>query len=286
MRQTAYLSYLALAVGFLLGPRCTPQMHAKTGTAQNTAPATKQEPSNQQLQNKAWEILERGAREENRERRAKAIRALGILQKDAKAEGLAQAGLDDTNSDVRAAAARALGEMRSTGSATKLEAATRDEKLSVALAAAQSLLLLKNNVGYDLYYEVLTGQRKSGSMIQHQLDEFESPKKAVEFTFQQGIGFAPYAGPAFEAIRMLTKKDPSPVRASAAAALVSDPDPASATALARAAQDRNWIVRVAALKAIANRGDPQLLDAVEASMEDKRDEVRFAAAAAVLRLTN
>jgi hypothetical protein len=146
--------------------------------------------------------------------------------------------------------------------------------------------LLKNNAGYEVYYAVLTGQRKSGGIITQQLDEFDSPKKAVEFTFEQGIGFAPYAGPAFEAIQMLTKKDPSPIRASAAAALVNDPDPASGTALARATEDRNWIVRVAALKAIANRGDPRLLAAVEANMEDKRDEVRFAAAAAVLKLIN
>jgi HEAT repeat protein len=270
----------------LLILRYTLQLRAKTNTMQNANPLTKQGSPNQKLQEKAWEILEGATREQNRERRVRAVRALGMLEKDAKAEGLAEIGLDDANSDVRAAAARALGEMRSVNSVTKLEAATHDTKLSVALAAARSLLLLKNNAGYEVYYAVLTGQRKSGGIIAQQMDEFKNPKVAIEFTFEQGIGFVPYAGPAFEAIQMLTKKDSSPIRASAATALANDPDPASAAALARAAEDGNWIVRVAALRAIANRGDPKLLAPVEADMEDKKDEVRFTAAAAVLKLTN
>jgi HEAT repeat protein len=175
--------------------------------------------------------------------------------------------------------------MNSTKSVPKLVAATSDAKISVALAAAHSLVALKNTAGYEVYYAVLTGERKSGGMIEQQWDELKEPKKAAEFAFEQGIGFVPYAGAAFEAFEMLTKKDPSPVRAAAAAALARDPDPRSGKALARAARDQNWIVRVAALRAIAMRGDHESLDAVAAATQDKRAEVRFAAAAAVIRLT-
>jgi HEAT repeat protein len=234
---------------------------------------------------RAWKLLEEGARARNGERRAKTIRALGSLGAEPTAVELAEAGLADQEPDVRVAAARVLGEMASIGSVPKLVAATRDKKISVSLAAAHSLLALKNDAGYDVFYAVVTGERKSGGVIEQQWDELKEPKKAAEFAFEQGIGFVPYAGAAFEAIQMLTKKDPSPVRAAAATALASDPDPRSGAALARALRDRNWIVRVAALRAIAVRGDQAWLDAVEATAQDNRDEVRFAAAAAVLKLT-
>ena len=155
----------------------------------------------------------------------------------------------------------------------------------MALAAAHSLLALKNNAGYEVYYEVMTGERKGGGAIKQQLDDLKGPKRTMEFAFEQGIGFAPYAGAALEAFQLLTRNDPSPLRAAAASALASDPDPRTGAALAKALQDKNWIVRVAALKAIAARDDTAELHEVEAAMQDKRDEVSFTAAAAVLRLS-
>jgi HEAT repeat protein len=122
-------------------------------------------------------------------------------------------------------------------------------------------------------------------MIEQQWDELKDPKKATEFAFEQGIGFIPYAGAAFEAIQMLTKKDPSPIRASAAVALANDPDPRSGMALVRAVNDKNWIVRVAVLRALAMRGDRESWSAIEAATHDGKDEVRFAAAVAILKLT-
>lgn len=233
----------------------------------------------------AWKLLEEGARERNGEIRAKMIRALGLLGAEPEAVELAEAGLTDKEPEVRAAAARVLGEMGSIKSVPKLMAATSDKKFSVAFAAARSFLALKSDAGYEVYYAVMTGERKSGGMIEQQWDELKEPKKAAEFAFEQGIGFVPYAGAALEAFQMLTKKDPSPVRAAAATALASDPDPRSGAALVQALKDKNWIVRVAALRAIAVRGEQAALEVVEAATQDKRDEVRFAAAAAVLKLT-
>ena len=253
--------------------------------AQDVKQLDRHEIAEEMWRTRAWKLLEEGARDGNGEKRAMMIRALGLLGAEPKAVELTEAGLADKEPDVRAAAARVLGEMGSIKSVPMLVAATRDQKVSVALAAAHSLLVLKNNTGYEVYYAVMTGERKSGGMIEQQLDELKEPKKAAEFAFEQGIGFAPYAGPVFEAIRMLTEKDPSPVRAAAATALASDPDPRSGAALAQALKDKNWIVRVAALRAIAVRGDRASFDTVEAATQDKRDEVRFAAAAAMLKLT-
>jgi HEAT repeat protein len=204
---------------------------------------------------------------------------------DPKAIQEAESALQDKEPEVRAAAARALGEMHSTGSIAKLAAATHDKDLLVAVSASSALLAMKDKGGYEVFYAVLTGERKGSGMIAQQAKDLKDPKKATQFAFEEGIGFVPFAGGGFEAIRMLTKKDPSPLRAAAAAALADDSDPDCGKALGTALKDDNWIVRIAVVKAIAKRGDPALLPVVAEAMSDKRDEVRLSAAAAVLRLS-
>lgn len=112
------------------------------------------------------------------------------------------------------------------------------------------------------------------------------PKKLAELGFEQGIGYIPFASIGWDALRVILKNDSSPVRAAAASMLASDPDPASAKALVKAAQAKSWVVRVAALEAIAKRGDPALRLKIEPLMYDEKEEVRYAAAAAVLRLVD
>jgi HEAT repeat protein len=101
--------------------------------------------------------VEEAARDRDREKRAKVLRALGLLGTEPRAVELAEAGLNDKEPEVRAAAARVLGEMGSLKSVPKLVAASADKKISVAVAAAHSLLVLKSNLGYETYYEIMTG---------------------------------------------------------------------------------------------------------------------------------
>jgi HEAT repeat protein len=75
-----------------------------------------------------------------------------------------------------------------------------------------------------------------------------------------------------------------PVRAVAATYLAHDPDPSSGRALVKATNDKDWIVRAAALQALAERGDAALLPKVELKLDDKNWKVRYSAAAAVIRL--
>jgi HEAT repeat protein len=67
--------------------------------------------------------------------------------------------------------------------------------------------------------------------------------------------------------------------------LAHDPDQGAATALVDATGDSSWHVRAAAIDAIGERGDPRLLSAVLPSLDDEKEAVRYAAAAAVLRLS-
>jgi len=215
-----------------------------------------------------------------------AIRVLGLMPNDAKALGIAENGLADDKPEVRTAAATALGDMKSRSSIPKLKEALDDNDPGVALAAAHALDEMHDNSAYEVYYEVLTGQRKAGKgLVASQTAILKDPKKMALLGFEQGIGFVPFADIGWIAFRTMTKDDTSPVRAAAAKVLAKDPDPAVTKALADTANDKSWLVRAAALEALAKRGDPSVLDAVALHMSDKREAVRYTAAATVLRLT-
>lgn len=238
-------------------------------------------------QQKAWAMFESAAKSKSISQRATGIRALGLLQNNAHARRLAEAALDDDKPEVRTAAATALGQMRAIQSIPKLQGLLKDERISVVMAAAHSLRDLKDNTSaYSVYYDVLTGERKGDGLIAQQIDTLHNPKELAMIGLEEGIGYVPFAGIGWDAWRYTHKKDPHPVRAVAATLLAHDPDPKTGEALVKAAlNDKDWIVRAAALEAIAQRGDPTLEEKIEMSLFDTNVHVRFTAAAAVIRLT-
>jgi HEAT repeat protein len=236
------------------------------------------------IREQAWEILETGAKADKTRDRAAAINILGLLRNDRHARKIAERALRDHAPEVRSAAAAALGGMRSRSSIPKLKAATDDKDPSVALAAAHALILLKDHSGYDVYYDVLTGERKTGRGLLAQAAGLRDPKKLAEIGFQEGIGFIPFAGISWKAFKTIRKGDSSPARAAAATILADDPDPRTTEALANATGDKNWIIRAAALEALAKRADPSVLRTVELYLSDQEGEVKYTAAATTLRL--
>ena len=235
----------------------------------------------------AWQLLRQGVKEKSAVPRAAAVGVLGLLPGNARAAAMAEKALSDAKPRVRAAAATALGSMRATRSAPKLHDAMNDPEPAVALAAAHALLQLKDDAGYDVYYAVLTGQRKGKKgLIAGQMETLHDKKKMAQLGIEEGIGFIPFAGIGWSVLKMMRKDDTSPLRAAAARQLAKDPDPASGDALLAATSDKSWVVRAAALEAIALRGDPSLLPPVAELMKDEKDIVRLVAAACVIRLSN
>lgn len=234
---------------------------------------------------KAWNILGSGAAEKGALKRADAVKALGLLPHDGRARAMAEKALADDNSDVRAAAAAALGEMHSSESVPKLTRALSDPDPVVVLAAAHSLLSMQDQKAYDVYYAVLTGQRKGGrGLIAEQRAMLDDPKKLTELGVETGLGFVPFGGLGVSAYKLVSKNGSDEARAAAAQVLAKDPDPESRTALIEAISDRSYVVRIAALKALASRDDPRLLTQIAPSMDDQKDAVQYTAAAAVIRL--
>ena len=122
-------------------------------------------------------------------------------------------------------------------------------------------------------------------MLESQLDTLRDHKQVEKLAFETGIGFVPYGGMGWDAIKTIRQDDSSPVRALAAQRLATDPDPKSATALAEYTVDKKARVREAVIEAIAKRGDPALLTEVVARLDDEDDSVRYDAAATVIVLS-
>jgi HEAT repeat protein len=235
---------------------------------------------------RAWNILRAGVNEKSTGKRVQAVRALRLLPGDSEATGMAQRALQDRRHEVRAAAATALGLMGSKVSVPELKKALTDKDPSVVLTAAHALQVLNDPAGYEVYYEVLTGERKSASgLVAQEMDTMQDPKKMAELGFEQGVGFIPFGGIGYSAAKAIAKDGTSPMRAEAARILVNDPDPRIGQALVHAVSDKSWIVRASALLAIAKREDPGLLNAIVPPLSDKNGVVRYTAAAAVIRLT-
>jgi HEAT repeat protein len=221
-------------------------------------------------------------------RRAKAVQVLGLIKDDPEAEKLAVNALSDERPEVRAAGAAALGDMAAKSAADELYKMFHDSEITVIMASARSLLDLGDNRGYNVYYAILTGETKTGTgLLDQQKKLLKDPQKLAQFGFEQGIGFIPFAGIGWSAIKVVRKDDTSPILAASAITLAADPHPKSGQALVNAAESqKSWIVRAAALNALAKRGDPKLIKPAEDGMQDEKEEVQYSAAATVIRLTN
>ena len=237
---------------------------------------------------KSWGVLQTGLSDKTTDERAIAVRVLGLLENDPKAQDLALKALADDKPEVRAAAADALGQMNAKSTAPKLEQVIlgNEKEVAVILACARSMIQLGDNRGYGVYYAILTGERKSGGgLLDDQKKMLHDPKKMAQFGFEQGIGFIPFAGIGYGAFKQFSKDDESPVRAAAAKMLIKDPDPKTREALLAAASDKSWIVRMAALDSLAHRGDPTVIPQIMPQLGDEKDVVRYTAAGAIIRLS-
>jgi HEAT repeat protein len=237
-------------------------------------------------QQKAWSMFESAVRSKNATQRAIGVQALGLLCHNPHARALVESALGDPRPAVRAAAATSLGQMQAVESIPKLQKLLHDPRMAVVMAAAHSLHDLKDNASANaIYLDILTGERKGDGMIAEQLETLHNPHELAMIGFEQGIGYLPFAGIGWDAWRYTHKKNPHPARAIAATILAHDPDPATGRALLRAAMnDKDWIVRSAAVEALAQRGDPSVEEKIELCMFDTNVHVRFTAAAAVIRL--
>ncbi|HYB62145.1 MAG TPA: HEAT repeat domain-containing protein [Methylomirabilota bacterium] len=279
-------------LSFVLAAACltTAPPHFGASAQQPAGPPTPQTggQSVAALRERAWAVLDDAAHDKEGARRAKAIRAAGVLRPEGPALDFVTAALTDKDPDVRAAAATSLGEMRAVSATPQLESALSDSEYTVVMAAAAALVVLKNDEGFEVDYELLTHERKTGEpMTQQARDTMRDRNRMITLVIEQGLQFAPFGGYGVAAWQALhTMNNTAPVRAQAALSLARDPDPKSATALLKAMADKQWMVRAAALKALGLRGDARIVAKLAPSLDDSVDAVRFAGAATIYRLAS
>jgi HEAT repeat protein len=234
----------------------------------------------------AWSLINQHCADKDGGKRAAAVHVLGAIKNNSKALNLAEKALSDPSQAVRAEAATSLGLMNASRAIPKLREALKDTELKVVLAAANALYMLKDPAAYEIYYALLTGERKSSvGLVQTQLNILRNKKKMEKMAFQTGIGFVPFGGMGWEAWQTITQDDSSPVKVAAAEKIATDPDPKSEKALIAASNDDKWRVRAAAADAIGKRGDPKMLNTVSNMLLDGNETVRLQAAAAVINLS-
>jgi len=236
----------------------------------------------------AWTVLHAGLIDRTSSRRSSSVQALSLLSGDQRAINFALRALGDRNEHVRVAAATSLGQLHAVKAVPALKKALVDPRMSVVLAATHSLLMLNDPSAYGIYYAILMGDKKpTGGLVQGQLERFKDPKEVAQLGFQEGLGFVPFGGMGYQAVRELRKHDAAPVRAAAARWLALDPDAMAEDALIQIAlADTSLMVRLASLDALAERGDQKCIPRLLKNLSDGNSSVRYRTAALILRLAS
>ncbi len=233
----------------------------------------------------AWSMLHQGSLNKSAGRRAKAILALGLIQKDSRAETMAEQALADPSETVKVSAATALGQIGMASAAPKLRKLLNGDDLIVVLAAANALYELKDPAAYRVYLNLLTGKRKGPGLVKSQLRKLKKRGVIEQMAFETGIGFVPYGSIGYEVWQHVMNNRTMPILILSTQRLARDTDPKSGDALAGACLNKHWQVRAAAVSAIAKRGDPTLLGALVPLLTDPSDLVRYDTAAAIVYLS-
>jgi HEAT repeat protein len=257
---------IALTVWIVLGASCPPLVAA-----------------GQSVRDEAWSVLDAGLHNKSADKRAEAIAALGLAVGDQKALKTAEEALEDPNPNIRIAAVTALGNMNEKAALPEIKALLREGDAKTTLAIAAVLKKFGDAEGYEIYYELLMGERKDGEKL---VDGIKDKKGLEKMGAKTAIGFLPFGGVATGTYDYLEQngKSHASVYVTAVNALAEDRDPKAEKALVRAVFGGKEPVQLAALQGLAKRGDAKVVNDIEPAMHSEKDLVSYTAAAATLHL--
>lgn len=235
------------------------------------------------LRDEAWGILDAGLEAKTVDKRAEALAALGVAAGDETALKTLEECLQDPKPEIRTAAVAALGDMNAKSSLPKIKALLSNSDARTTLAIAAVLKKFGDPEGFEIYNELVTGERKDGQKL---TDGVKDRKGLEKMGAEAAIGFLPFGGVATGAYDYISgnSKSVANVYVVAVNALADDPDPQVKKALVQAAVGGKVPVRVAALRALAKRGDATVVDEIEPAMHADKAVVSYTAAAAILHL--
>jgi HEAT repeat protein len=240
----------------------------------------------------ARKVLSDGAANASPDLRREVALALGLLGLHDPAVKLLKSLVADNDVPVRVAAIGSVADLRDHTFIPELNTALNDDVPEVAFAAAKSLWSLGQKQGKEVLLAVLEGDRKAKSSYlrreyRNTMRAFSTPKGAILFAINQGIGFVPLpgVGAGYSALEALFFETGFSARASVAIRLAQDRSREVREALIGALSDSDWSVRAAAAQAIGMRNDPSLRQELLPLIRDNKPQVRYRAAASYLRLS-
>jgi HEAT repeat protein len=278
-------------------PLAPQQVHDPVPTTQASqplpvtpAPATRLPISAAAARRDAWQCLTAGLAEKNYDHRAQALSALGTIGVRPEVVHLVEGGLADKSALVREVAAATLGGMKSRASIPKLRTALDDDSPLVVYAAATALWQMNDKSGEDIFVEIVQGDRKiSGGTVSegrhYAHEKLHDPGALAELGAEQAAGT--FLGPAGWGVTLVVElaKDKGAAARAASALLLGDSTGTdSRDTLEHALDDKSWIVRAAAAEALARHGSQGNIAMLAPLLQDDRPEVRYEAAAAIVRL--
>lgn len=241
----------------------------------------------------ARSILATGATDNDPEVRREVAFAFSLNRSADASIGTLQALLADKDYLVREAAIQTIGQLGDRKLAKLVRPLLEDHVPEVMFAAARTLYQLRDPDGQTALIEVLEREHKAeSSFLRGKLREvarrLKTPKSALLFATEQGIGFAPVPGlgEGYSALAaMLTDVDFSP-RAAALISLGSTRSTESRRMVEQAFSDQDWSMRAAAIQITATWREQSYRGRLAPLLEDSNRKVRFRAAAVYLRLEN
>jgi HEAT repeat protein len=123
------------------------------------------EAAGKSVRDEAWGILSAGLQDKSTEKRAEAIAALGVAAGDERALKTLEECLQGPKPEIRTAAIVALGDMNAKSPLPKIKALLSGSDAKTTLAIAAVLKQFGDPEGYEIYYELVTGERKNGQKL-------------------------------------------------------------------------------------------------------------------------
>ncbi len=260
------------------------------GEDQDTSPAA--------LRAASWTRLQNGVTgTKNTDTRIAAIAGLSLLGNDPRAEQLVRDAMHDADIDVRLAAIVAAGEMaKDQGAPSGFPANLRDQlndlDPKVAFTAASTLWKLNDPSGEDILVAVAEGERSGDYSFwqgsKHSASRtLHSPAALAKIGAQQGMMIlVPPVGIGMGAYGYLKGAGSQSPQITAITQLGTQHNEPVKHALMEATKVKDPGTRLAAAEALAKWSGNDVIDALRPMLIDSKENVRFTASAAYLRVSS
>ena len=157
----------------------------------------------------AWNVLETGMSDSNASERAVAVRGTRLNPSASSKDG--RKGSARQGSRSARGRCDCSGKMGSKHSVEKLRELLKDTESPVVMAATQALKTLGDEKAYEVYFAILTGERKSGEgLMDEQMKMLHDPKKLAQLASSRVSGMCPTPASLWACSRRFTRTTPPP----------------------------------------------------------------------------